>query len=327
MSTTHYDILCIDRSADESDVRAAYRRLVKHYHPDIAGAAGVVMTKKLNEAMDVLTNAGQRSDYDRDLDAKAGPQPTAKPKKSRAPSTPAATPIPDADVWRPEHVDLEELRRPHTRAYGWVAFAGVICWALFWVIIVQRPDGDTDGFGFFHWTYAIIAGGLSLLSIATGAAAVLVNLGTVVAAVLWFAAHAPIHAYMPVTEILGGIGSRSLYAEAVFVLGSTLIAISFGSEREWSRLKKEAAVWSELTSLTAGGHRYSMWLVTEAVERGGRTVISAVNESSGVTVAGLTVSGWANAKQYVMLDDRNTIVGRASASTWAAHRDLLATGR
>lgn len=34
MQKTHYDILEIERGASESEIRAAFKRLAKIYHPD-----------------------------------------------------------------------------------------------------------------------------------------------------------------------------------------------------------------------------------------------------------------------------------------------------
>ena len=131
MSTTHYEILCVDAEADEATIRAAYRRLVKIYHPDVAGAKGMVMAQKLNEAMDVLTNSVSRAEYDRKISVTTESRPTAKTKRSKPAPAPAPEPIPDADVWRPEQVDVSEAKRPHVQSLRWLYYAGFACWALF----------------------------------------------------------------------------------------------------------------------------------------------------------------------------------------------------
>lgn len=329
MSATHYDILCVDRTADESEVRAAYRRLVKHYHPDIAGAAGVVMTQKLNEAMDVLTNAGQRRDYDAELDAETErPAPTAKPKRSKpAPAHPEPEPIPAADVWRPAQTDVSGPRRPHTRALGWTFAVGLLCWALFWVITLLRPD--TDSAGFFQWAYPIVAGALTVLSIGRGVLSVpaWVNVTVIIVGPLWFLAHAPANLYLPVTEILGGIGSRSLYAQSVFAVGTLLISIAATSEVTWSAVVREGTLWTAFEDAAVTDGDRALWLVTAATSHGDSTVVDAVNEASGRTVRGMSLSGVCYSGQYILVDERYAVVAHASSAARTAHQRLVAALR
>ncbi|MGV8895446.1 MAG: J domain-containing protein [Rhodoglobus sp.] len=64
-SPTHYELLCVTPEATADEIRAAYRRLVRVYHPDVAGAAGTAMTLRLNEAQRVLLDPDLRSRVDR----------------------------------------------------------------------------------------------------------------------------------------------------------------------------------------------------------------------------------------------------------------------
>lgn len=71
MATTsrdYYQILGIARSASADDVKKAYRRLARQYHPDLhGGAKKVEMEKKfkeLNEAHEVLSDPDKRKKYD-----------------------------------------------------------------------------------------------------------------------------------------------------------------------------------------------------------------------------------------------------------------------
>ncbi|KAJ4849432.1 hypothetical protein Tsubulata_007282 [Turnera subulata] len=61
-----YDLLGIDSSSNQSQIKTAYRSLQKRCHPDIAGAAGHEMAIILNEVYSVLSNPGLRSAYDRE---------------------------------------------------------------------------------------------------------------------------------------------------------------------------------------------------------------------------------------------------------------------
>jgi curved DNA-binding protein CbpA len=63
----YYDILGVDESADELQIKNAYRKLAKRYHPDVnAGAKGAEdKFKEIAEAYDVLSDPVLKSNYDR----------------------------------------------------------------------------------------------------------------------------------------------------------------------------------------------------------------------------------------------------------------------
>lgn len=63
----YYKILGIDRNADEKDIKKAYRRLARKYHPDVnpGDKAAEQRFKEINEAYEVLSDPKKRVDYDR----------------------------------------------------------------------------------------------------------------------------------------------------------------------------------------------------------------------------------------------------------------------
>ena len=69
MSSTrrdYYDVLGVQRGASEDDIRRAYRRLAREFHPDVNHAVDAeAKFKEINEAYEVLSDAGKRSAYDR----------------------------------------------------------------------------------------------------------------------------------------------------------------------------------------------------------------------------------------------------------------------
>src|ERR1700712_499315 len=79
-SPTHHELLCVSPDATADEIRASYRRLIRIYHPDVAGAAGAAMTLRLNEAQDALLNPNSFKPTYRPT------TPTAKPSPTRAPS-------------------------------------------------------------------------------------------------------------------------------------------------------------------------------------------------------------------------------------------------
>lgn len=62
----YYDILGLHRSASEEEIKAAFRKLARQYHPDVNKEANAEEKfKEINEAYGVLSDPQKRSQYDR----------------------------------------------------------------------------------------------------------------------------------------------------------------------------------------------------------------------------------------------------------------------
>jgi curved DNA-binding protein len=62
----YYKILGVDRNADEKEIKKAYRRLARQYHPDVnpGDKAAEARFKEINEANEVLSDPEKRRKYD-----------------------------------------------------------------------------------------------------------------------------------------------------------------------------------------------------------------------------------------------------------------------
>ncbi|VVC99743.1 dnaJ homolog subfamily C member 30, mitochondrial [Leptidea sinapis] len=117
----HYDVLGITPKANQNEIKSAYYKLSKLYHPDISKDEETDKKfRAITEAYKVLGNIGLKRLYDKGLlvgkenttrmDYKPDPEPTdptLKFYKSRVsrhvPTIDGRTPIYDFDTWSKEH--------------------------------------------------------------------------------------------------------------------------------------------------------------------------------------------------------------------------------
>jgi len=60
----YYKILGVDRNASQEEIKSAFRRLARKYHPDVAGKGSEEKFKEINEAFQVLSDPQKRAQYD-----------------------------------------------------------------------------------------------------------------------------------------------------------------------------------------------------------------------------------------------------------------------
>ena len=70
----YYEVLGVDRNADQQSLKRAFRKLAQQYHPDVNKSADAeAQFKEINEAYQVLSDPQKRAAYDRFGHAATGP--------------------------------------------------------------------------------------------------------------------------------------------------------------------------------------------------------------------------------------------------------------
>ena len=66
MAKDYYEVLGVPRTADKAEIKTAFRRLAREYHPDVSQHADAdTRFKEINEAYEVLSDDNKRARYDR----------------------------------------------------------------------------------------------------------------------------------------------------------------------------------------------------------------------------------------------------------------------
>ncbi len=97
--TDYYKILGISPDAGESEIRTAYRRLARKYHPDAGAGSSAAAFRTVQDAYELLSNPERRMEYDRSRESEGLPNATRSAFHYAVPHYSA----------RSSHIDLREV--------------------------------------------------------------------------------------------------------------------------------------------------------------------------------------------------------------------------
>ena len=63
----YYEVLGVEKDAPLDQIKKAYRKLVRKYHPDMGETSDLERFLEIQKAFEVLSNQERRAEYDRDL--------------------------------------------------------------------------------------------------------------------------------------------------------------------------------------------------------------------------------------------------------------------
>jgi hypothetical protein len=125
---THFEVLGVSRDATEGQVKEAYFRLAKRFHPDVHHDPALSDLRdkleavfiRLGDAYEVLRNPRIRASYEKALDARA-PRVETPPARSAAPSEPAPPPPDPAQEVRQAEEAIRKASRSIAAEKYWEA--------------------------------------------------------------------------------------------------------------------------------------------------------------------------------------------------------------
>ncbi len=136
MASNYYQILGVDENASEIEIKKAYRRLAREFHPDVTQTPEAENTfKEINRAYDILSDPLKRADFDSTL------HPTAEAYQKEAPKPGTE----EAYAWQPPAQAAETTGSPASRISATIVVFFIASLAIEFFLCWLFPDNEISG--------------------------------------------------------------------------------------------------------------------------------------------------------------------------------------
>ena len=126
---SYYDILGVSQSASVDEIRRAYRKVIREFHPDLNPdkAKADRRSRELNAALETLTDQAKRERYDKQLERHRRREQQAAARAAQPPPEPAVKPaeqpVPQSTTYRQARpvdarTEVERPRRERSKLAG-----------------------------------------------------------------------------------------------------------------------------------------------------------------------------------------------------------------
>lgn len=106
---THYEVLGVDNDATDQQIKAAYRKLARLYHPDANEGKQSHLFSLVNQAYDILQDESKRSQYDSYLRGETRFEPTSDEGNYTSSAPQQKDHYDEHGVLRSPRVDIEDI--------------------------------------------------------------------------------------------------------------------------------------------------------------------------------------------------------------------------
>ena len=105
----HYQILQVAPDAEPGQIKQAFRRLARRYHPDVAGQSSTAHFQSICEAYAILSDPARRQHFDQQLQTQTAPPQTDPKPQPRDPRVVVRT-----QPWDPAESEQRQRARRET---------------------------------------------------------------------------------------------------------------------------------------------------------------------------------------------------------------------
>jgi hypothetical protein len=163
-----YATLGIPRTASRSEVRAAYRRLAKQYHPDLhRDVQSTEQMQRINQAWEILSSPTNRARFEATMRASTAQPHWARPqRRAQSPGASSETWVPPRQAWAPPPQAYATYGarvddRADDRGFGPLGWVGLLFLVPLVIVFAAAVSGGLLFFPLIGLLVLVVAGRLA----------------------------------------------------------------------------------------------------------------------------------------------------------------------